>query len=190
MLLGACDLQSYLTLKELQSSLCTFRAAAVTFDFFLRRLLTRLIEPTTPRVTLRGLLNQLIRRAKTIQQEHIRVARMRSSRAAHVLEVLLATADLQEHLNLHDVRTTLCTCRRTALTLLFVLRWLIPRLVWRALIRRRVELAAAIWDVSDTETIGYVDDSSATSTEMSHDLTPTFLSASEDSSTLDFFPQV
>ncbi len=144
MLLGACDLHSYLTLKELQNSLCTFRAAAFTFDFFLRRLLIRLIEPTTSQVTLRGLLNRLIRRAKTIQQEQVRVSRMRSSRATHVLEVLLATADLQGHLNLHDVRTTLCTCRRTALTLLLVLRWLIPRLVWRALIRRRVELAATI----------------------------------------------
>ncbi|MCP4190656.1 MAG: hypothetical protein GY768_08505 [Planctomycetaceae bacterium] len=103
-----------------------------------------------------------------------------------MLEILLATADLQGHLNLQAVRSTLCTCRRTALSLLLVLRWVIPRLVWRAIIRRRVEFAAAIWDVSDTDTVVYVDDRSPTSSEVSHDRTPTFVTASEDSFTLEF----
>ncbi|MCP4194535.1 MAG: hypothetical protein GY768_28340, partial [Planctomycetaceae bacterium] len=106
-----------------------------------------------------------------------------SSRTARVLEMLL-----QGHLNLREVRSTLCTCRRTAPSLLLLLRWLIPRLVWRAVIRRRVEFAAAVWDVSDTDTVVDVDDLSATPSEVSHDRTPAFATSSEDSVTLEFPP--
>ncbi|MCP4193165.1 MAG: hypothetical protein GY768_21345 [Planctomycetaceae bacterium] len=188
MLLGSCDLQAYLTFHDVQNTLCTCRSAAVTFDFFVRRLLVRIIEHGVPQVTLRRILQRFIRRAETFHQERTQTSRVRSSKAARILEVLLATADLQGHLNLTEVRHTLSTCRRTALALLLLLRWLIPRLIWRAIIRRRVEFAAAIRDVSNADTVSYVGNLSTASSEVSHDHTPTFRSSSEDSVTLEFLP--
>ncbi|MCP4193737.1 MAG: hypothetical protein GY768_24255 [Planctomycetaceae bacterium] len=188
LLLGTCDLQGYLTFEEVQNTLCTFRAAAVTFDFFLRRFLVRVVQQTAPELTLRKILERLIRRAEAIQHDRILAARVRSSRNARVLEMLLATTDLQGHLNLREVRSTLSICRRTALSLVLFVRWLIPRLVWRAIIRRRVEFAAALWDVSDTDTVVDVDDFSVASSDASYDHTPTIVTWSEDSVTLEISP--
>ncbi|MCP4243477.1 MAG: hypothetical protein GY772_23225 [bacterium] len=177
-----------MTFEEVQNTLCTFRAAAVTFDFFLRRLLVRIVQQATPEWTLRRIMERLIRRAEATRRDRILASRVRSSRTARVLELLLATADLQGHLNLREVRSTLCTCRRTALSLVLFLRWLIPRLVWRAVIRRRVEFAATLWDVSDTDTVVDVNDLSIASSDVSCDCTPTVITWSEDSVTLEFSP--
>ncbi len=103
LLLGACDLQGCLTFEEVQNTLCTFRAAAVTFDFFVRRLLVRVVQQTTPELTLRRILERLIRRAEAIRDERILASGVRSSKTARVLEMLLATADLQGHLDLREV---------------------------------------------------------------------------------------